>query len=105
MEAATKADIVLQVPRRSTSHTIRDASKDIIKIMVHLMEKGVSKEDRDRVNSSPPFTDLNTVGLKKLTTTKWLQDLLTKGADVSDLEEELHTNEMLDENDELYDLL
>ena len=66
------------------------------------MEKGVSKKDKDRVNCSPPHL-LNTVGLKKLTTTKWLQDLLTKGADGSDLEEELHTNEnlMLDENYEL----
>ena len=88
MKAATKADTVLKVPQRSTSHTIRDANKDMLKIMHHLLDKKVSEEDKDRAKSSPSFTDLNAVGLKKLTTTRWLQDLLIKGGSESDLDED-----------------
>ena len=66
MKAATKADtLVLKVSQRSTSHTIRDANRDILKVMQHLMDKKVSEEDKDRAKSSPSFTDLNTLGLKK----------------------------------------
>ena len=101
MKAATKADAVLKVPQRSTSHTIRDANKDILKIMQHLLDKRVSDEDKDRAKTSPPFTDLNAVGLKKLTTTRWLQDLLTKGAAESDLDEQSHTHGIIDELDDI----
>ena len=101
MKAATKADTVLKVSQRSTSHTTRDASKDILKIMQHLLNKGISEEDKDRAKTSPPFTDLNAIGLKKLTTTRWLQDLLTKGAVESDLDDESHTHGIIHELDDI----
>ena len=69
--------------------------------MDHLLEKAVVKEDKDRAISHSSFTDLNSVGLKKLTTTSWLQDILTKGIGDGDADEEPH---ITDENDELFEI-
>ena len=61
---------------------------DILKLMDHLLEKAVVKEDKDRAIAHSPFTDINSVGLKKLMTTRWLQDILTKAVGDEDADEE-----------------
>ena len=91
MEAARKTDMVAKTSPQSSSHTVRDANKDILKLMDHLLEKAVVKEDKERASSHSPFTDLSSVGLKKLTTTSWLQDILTKGVSDGDADEDPHT--------------
>ena len=100
MEAARKTDMVAKTSPQSSSHTVRDDNKDILKLMDHLLEKAVVKEDKNRATSHSSFTDLNTVGLKKLTTTSWLQDISTKGSCDGDgtADEEPH---VMDENDQL----
>ena len=92
--------MVAKTSPQSSSHTVRDDNKDILKLMDHLLEKAVVKEDKNRATSHSSFTDLNTVGLKKLTTTSWLQDILTKGSCDGDgtADEEPH---VMDENDQL----
>ena len=83
---------------------VRDATNDILKIMDHLIKKNVIKEDNDCANTHPPFTDLQSVGLKKLTTNTWLQDLLMKGISDEDMVEEPHMEDLLDEPDQLFEL-
>ena len=74
--------------RKSTSHTIRDASKDILKLTSALLEKKVTSEDVAR--SSPPFTDPTFLGHKKISTTTWVKDTL---ATINNLDEALQMEE------------
>ena len=68
--------------------------------MDHLLEKVVVKGDKECASSHSPFIDLSSVGLKKLTTTSWLQDILTKGVSDGDADEDPH---ILNENEELFE--
>ena len=69
--------------------------------MEHLREKNVVK-DENRATTNPPFTDLHQAGLKKLTTTTWLQDLLTKG--IGEGDEDEPTAPFMEDNEEIFEL-
>lgn len=74
LQAAKRCDKVFGVPPQSTEHTVRDAKLDIQKIHQHLLEKGVTKEVKDR--TTPVFIDPTYAGLNTLTQGDWLQKQL-----------------------------
>ena len=77
MEAAKRADSMLGAARQTTApHTVRDASTDVLKMARDLMEKQTTQEIS--VRTAPTFIDNSDVGWKKLTTTTWLKDVLSK---------------------------
>ena len=86
MEAAKRADSMLGASRQTTAHTIRDASTDVLKIARDLMDKKTTQEIS--VRTAPTFIDNSDVGWKKLTTTTWLKDVLSKKLQQ---EESIHT--------------
>ena len=57
------------------AHTIRDANKDISKMM-KVLEKSVSSLVSER--NSPTFEDPTEKGLKKLCDMKWVQETLAR---------------------------
>ena len=76
MEAAKRADSMLGASSQTTAHTIRDASTDVLKMARDLIEKQTTQEIS--VRTAPTFIDNSDVGWKKLTTTPWLKDVLSK---------------------------
>lgn len=66
LEAAKKCDGVFAVTPKSTSHTVRDSKADIKKIQLHLLEKGITKEDTTTSNQDK-FTDPTESGMATLT--------------------------------------
>ncbi len=76
MEAAKRADSMLGASRQTTAHTIRDASTDVLKMARDLMAKQTPQEIK--VHIAPTFIDNSDVGWKKLATTTWLKDVLSK---------------------------
>lgn len=74
LEAAKKCDRLFAVPPRSTAHTTRDSKSDIEKIQKHLLEKGITKEDKHR--TTPPFLDPTNSGLDTLCKGDWLRKRL-----------------------------
>ena len=102
MEAAKKADHEFNVTHTS-SHTTRDAQKDVTKMTDHLIEKTVSTETTQRQSS--PFTDLTDVGWKTIST-GWLQGVLDKTSDKGLYEEDdTITGQEVDLDYELSDVL
>lgn len=97
LEAAKKCDKIFAVTPRSTAHTIRDSNVDIKKIREHLLEKGITKEDKDR--TAPAFIDPTNSGLDTLCKGDWLQKhLASTGCD------NLHNEQEHDEIDLDYEL-
>lgn len=76
MEAAKRVDTVLGASRQSTAHTVRDAGRDILKMATNLIERHTTEEILSR--TAPVLADNSDVGWKKLTTTSWLKDVLSK---------------------------
>ena len=83
MEAAKKTDKEFGC-YQSSSHTVREADKDIQKLVQYLLDKKIVTKLDDR--KTPPFNNPSSAGYKKLCTTSWVQDTLSKSAvDDSDL--------------------
>lgn len=107
MEAAQKADRAFCVPPQSSTHTVHDASKDIVTMTRHLLDKAVTTELAER--QSPPFVDPTENGWKKLTKT-WLRETLerTSAGDYinadSDMDSEEGVTEYVDSFDAEYSL-
>ena len=90
MEAAKKVDSAFGAPYQSGKQTVRDALKDILKIADYIVENKVTKEVSGR--KSPAFEDKCNIGWKKLTTTSWLADILSrKQLQDVDIEEDLQS--------------
>ena len=84
------------------THTVRDSDKDVMKMVAHLTEKEVHAVDKER--SSPGFVDPTENGWKKISTTTWLKDTLSRSLEVENTEvENLQTDQELDLYYELTD--
>ena len=97
MEAAKRVDTVLGVSRQSTAHTVRDAGKDILKMATDLSERKTTEEVPSR--TSPVLADNSDVGWKKLTTTSWLKDVLSKKLQQDETDTTIDLEERGVEND------
>ena len=100
MQAAKKTDKLFKVKPQSTKHTVRDSNKDVMKMVAYLSGEKVHVEKNER--NSPPFTDPTETGWKKISTTSWLNDTLTRSLDIVEsdvqIDEDLQMEE-LDIND------
>ena len=74
MSAAKKVDQELGC-HQSSAHTVRDANKDVSKMVKVLLEKTVSSLSE---RNSPTFEDPTEKGLKKLCNTEWVQETLAR---------------------------
>ena len=83
MSAAKKTDQEFR-SHRTTAHSVRDANKDIDKMVHVLNEKKVTSLLEGR--NSPPFEDPTEKGLKKLCNTKWVQETLERNPLDEDIE-------------------
>ncbi len=105
MEAAKKTDKAFKVKAPSMTHTVRDSDKDVMKMVAHLEEKKVQIEDE--IRSSPAFVDPTETGWRKIATTTWLKDTLSRSLEVeaepSEAVENLRTEQELDLYYELTD--
>ena len=102
LDAARKADHTFGVPPPSTAHTIRDADKDILKMVDHLVEKAASLETPD--HSGPAFSDPTETGWKKMTNT-WLKETLERTSTEENLEAEREQGRELNIDYELSTIL
>lgn len=84
MKAAKITDEAFKVKPQSTTHTVRDSDNDVIKMVTHLMEKEVHLVKKECV--SPAFIDPTECGWKKISTTTWLKDTLTRSLEVENFE-------------------
>ena len=84
MKAARMTDKAFKVKAPSTTHTIREADSDVLKMVVHLGENEVQIVKKDRL--TPVFTDPTEVGWKKISTTTWLKDTLSKSIELDNSE-------------------
>ena len=85
LEAAKRCDRVFAVPPKSTAHTVGDSKSDIKKLEKHLLERGITTENPDRLTPAfPAFEDPTEVGLNKLTKGNWLRNHLQ--SDFEDLQ-------------------
>ena len=102
MEAAKKTDEAFQVKAPSNTHTQRESDNDIIKMVTHLTQNQVHILDTNR--KSPVFTDPTETGWKKIGTTTWLKDTLSRSLEVDDDSGDLHLEQELDLDYELADI-
>lgn len=100
MEAAKTADCEFNVIHTS-SHTIRDGQKDVMKMTNHLIEKIVSTATPQ--TQSSPFVYLTDIGWKKIST-GWLQGVLDRSSGEG-LYEEGNTTTEVDLDYELHNVL
>ena len=84
MKAAKMTDKAFKVKAPSTTHTIREAESDVLKMVVHLRENEVQKVKKDR--TTPVFTDPTEAGWKRISTTTWLKDTLSKSIELDNSE-------------------
>lgn len=75
MSAAKKVDQELGC-HQSSAHTVRDANKDISKMVKVLLEKTTSSFLSER--NSPTFEDPTEKGLKNLCNTEWVQETFAR---------------------------
>ena len=103
LDASKKVDSEFNA-RRSTSHTVRDANKDILNLTSTLMEKKITSEDVGR--SSPPFTDSTSLGHKKISTTTWVKETLATIINLGEvLQMEERDEQLVDIDYELSDVI
>ena len=99
MEAAKKTDAAFNVKAPSTSHTVRESDNDVKMMVAHLTEKQVHMVDNER--TSPVFVDPTENGWKKICTTTWLKDTLSRSLETENFDtDDLH----LAEDDVYYEL-
>ena len=82
MSAAKKVDKEFSC-HQSSAHTVREANKDIDN---HLLEKGATSFLTDRTD--PIFEDPTEKGLKRLCNTEWVHEILARGTNEEEVEEE-----------------
>lgn len=94
VDAAKKTDAAFKVKAPSTSHTMRESDSDVRIMVAHLNEKKVHTVLKER--NSPLFTDPTEIGWKKIGTTTWLKDTLSRSLEVEANEEadDLHLEEV-----------
>ena len=101
MEAAKKTDTAFNVKAPSTSHTVRESDNDVKKMVTYLRDKSVHMVDMER--KYPIFTDPTENGWKKIGTTTWLKDTLSRSLEAENCDtDDLHLAEE-DVNYELTD--
>ena len=100
MEASKKVDREFGACR-ATSHTTKDASKDISTVLSYLLDKKVTQELTER--TSPVFCDPTDNGLDKLCNTDWIQETLSRTECDDNLEED-EREEIIDQGYELHDV-
>ena len=100
LEAAKKADREF-CTHRSTSHTIRDANKDILTLANHSRENTVTSTVSER--NSPNFHDPYDDGLKKVCTKPWVHQTLANVPVEEDLEGDNTRSGEVDMDYELFD--
>ena len=101
MEASKKVDHEFGVTR-STSHSIRDANKDIGAVTNNLLERKITQELPERTSAA--FSDPTNNGLDKLCNTNWLQNVLSRADCDSNLEEDDLMDRITDQDYELYNV-
>ena len=102
LEAAKRADHEF-CAHRSSSHTVRDAKKDIDTLANHLRDKSATTFVSER--NSPCFRDPTDDGLKKLCTKSWVQQTLAKVLLEGDLQEDNTRDGEVDMDYELSDVM
>ena len=75
-DGCRKEDKEFNVHRCSTSHTVRDATRDIDKMAKILIERQVTSVSEGR--DVPKFEDPTERGLKKMCNTQWVQETLSR---------------------------
>lgn len=80
LQAARETDRAFKVKPPSTSHTVRDSNSDVMKMTTHLLEKEVHLIKSER--RFPVFIDPTDSGWKKISTTTWLKDTLSRSHSV-----------------------
>ena len=75
MDAAKKFDKAMGASPQTTTHTVRDATADIKKMVTYLRENNVSQLVENR--ASPSFSDPTNEGYKKLCSS-WLKETLSR---------------------------
>ena len=75
LQAAKKCDTVFKVFKKPTAHTVRDAAKDISKLLKMLLDKKITTENSGR--KEPRFIDPTVSGVSTLTKGEWLEKQLT----------------------------
>ena len=83
MEAAIKTDAAFNVKAPSTSHTVRESDNDVKKMVSYLLDKRVHIVEEDR--TLPMFIDPTEIGWKKIGTTTWLKDTLSRSLETENL--------------------
>ena len=73
LEAGKKADQVFNVPPTSTSHTVCDATEDILTMTRDLLVRA-AVEDTDQLGS--PFIDPTTRGMEDKAAKGWIESML-----------------------------
>ena len=92
MEAAKKTDVAFNVKAPSTTHTVRESDNDVKRMVTHLTDKGVHMVDKER--KSPAFIDPSENGWKKIGTTSWLKDTLSRSLEAENFDtSDLHLAE------------
>ena len=100
MKAAKITDATFQVKAPSTTHTVRDSGNDVMKMATHLRENEVHLVIGDR--SSPGFADPTENGWKKISTTTWLKNTLSRSLE-TETSDNLQADHEVDLNYELAD--
>ena len=80
MEAAIKTDAAFNVKAPSTSHTVRESDNDVKKMVFYLLDKRVHMVEEDTM-----FIDPTEIGWKKIGTTTWLKDTLSRSLETENL--------------------
>ena len=99
MEAAKKADKEFGLSPRSSRHTTRDASADIRKIALNLLENEVTTQKKNR--TTPQFRDLTEDGFTKMSQS-WLRKILTPIPSPPEDTDQILQDRLADTNYELH---
>ena len=103
MEALKKTDKEFRC-HQSTSHTTKDASKDVQLLSSHLLENKVTSALSER--KEPAFEDPVELGMKKICNTSWVKDTLSKLPVEEEEEQGSQADNMLEDLDyELFDVV
>ena len=86
LEAGKKADQTFNVPPASTSHTVRDATEDILTMTRDLLVRA-AVEDTDRLGS--PFIDPTTRGMEDKAAKGWIESILQNDGTFGEEERDL----------------
>ena len=98
LDAAKTTDESLGVSPQTTSHTVRDAKRDINKMRSHILEYNVTKSVMNR--TTPIFVDPTSEGFK---TTNWLKETMSRTPPTTEVQVNEDGETEIDLNYELCD--